>query len=41
MNQQQTLLVELLERYRGQRVQRDDITVFGFSAKNLSPDEGI
>ena len=41
MSQQQTLLVELLESYRGQRAQRDDITVFGFSVNTLSPDEGI
>lgn len=41
MSQQQTLLVELLESYRGQRAQRDDITVFGFSVNALSPDEGI
>ena len=41
LNQQQALLVELLEQYRGLRSQRDDITVFGFSVNNQSLDEGI
>jgi phosphoserine phosphatase RsbU/P len=40
--QQQAPLVDLLEAYRGQRSQRDDITVFGFSVMNDSPSgEGI
>lgn len=39
---QQAPLVELLEIYRGQRAQRDDITVFGFSVINdLPPNEEI
>ena len=41
LNQQQALLVELLEQYRGLRSQRDDITVFGFSVNNQSLGEGI